>query len=81
MATGIAIVNTIGSSGGLVGPKVFGLMREQTHGFQAPVLAMAALLAAGGIVGDHDQAEGRVEVRGLLGRRLQLLTTEARTHR
>jgi ACS family tartrate transporter-like MFS transporter len=51
VATGIAIVNTIGSSGGLVGPKMFGLMREQTHGFQAPVLAMAALLAAGGIVG------------------------------
>lgn len=49
VATGIAVINTLGSTGGLVGPKVFGWMRESSGGFTAPVLAMAALLVAGGL--------------------------------
>jgi ACS family tartrate transporter-like MFS transporter len=48
-STGVAFINTIGSSGGLVGPQVFGWLREETGGFTIPVLAMAALLVAGGL--------------------------------
>lgn len=50
LTTGVALINTIGSTGGLVGPKVFGWLREQSGGFTAPVLAMAGLLIAGGLV-------------------------------
>ena len=48
-STGVAVINTIGSSGGLVGPQVFGWLRELTGGFTIPVLAMAGLLVAGGV--------------------------------
>jgi MFS family permease len=49
LTAGVALINTIGSTGGLVGPKAFGWIREATGGFTAPVLAMAALLILGAV--------------------------------
>lgn len=49
LTAGVALINTIGSTGGLVGPKVFGWLREETGSFTAPVLGMAGLLVVGGL--------------------------------
>lgn len=49
LTAGVALINTIGSTGGLVGPKAFGWIREETGGFTGPVLAMAALLMLGAV--------------------------------
>jgi len=45
-AGGLAFINTIGATGGFVGPAVVGWLRDQTGGFSAGLLAMAGLLAA-----------------------------------
>jgi len=49
LTAGVALINTIGSTGGLVGPKAFGWIREQTGGVTVPVLAMAGLLVLGAV--------------------------------
>jgi ACS family tartrate transporter-like MFS transporter len=49
-AAGIALINSIGNLGGFLGPYGIGLMRTATHGFSAGLIALAAALAAGGLL-------------------------------
>lgn len=45
-AGGLAFINTVGATGGFVGPTVMGYLRDRTGAFSAGLLAMAGLLAA-----------------------------------
>jgi ACS family tartrate transporter-like MFS transporter len=49
-AGGIALINTLGSLGGFVGPNAVGLAREVTGSFAGGLLFIAALLAAGAVL-------------------------------
>jgi ACS family tartrate transporter-like MFS transporter len=49
LAAGIALINTMGSLGGFVGPYAVGWIREITHGFAGGMLFLAALLMCAGI--------------------------------
>jgi D-galactonate transporter len=49
-AAGIALINTVGSIGGFVGPYAVGLVKEATGGFTGGLLMLAALLFASSIV-------------------------------
>jgi ACS family tartrate transporter-like MFS transporter len=49
-AGGIALINTLGSLGGFVGPYAVGLVREASGSFAGGLLFLAALLAAGGVL-------------------------------
>src|SRR5262245_6026669 len=44
-AGGIAFINMVGTSGGLVGPPMMGIFRDATGGFGFGILAMAAVMA------------------------------------
>ena len=48
-AGGIALINTLGSLGGFVGPYAVGLVRNASGGFAGGLLFLAALLAAGAV--------------------------------
>jgi MFS family permease len=47
-AGAIALINTVGSIGGFVGPYAVGLVKDATGGFAGGMLGLAALLAVGG---------------------------------
>ena len=47
-AVGIALINSIGNTGGFVGPYVFGWIEDATHSFAAGLVFIGALLALGG---------------------------------
>ena len=49
-AAGIALVNSVGNIGGFVGPTIIGFIREATHSFSAGLVAVGAVLAAGGLL-------------------------------
>lgn len=49
-AAGIALVNSVGNVGGFVGPNIIGLVREATHSFAAGLVAVGAVLVAGGLL-------------------------------
>ena len=49
-AGGIALINTVGSLGGFVGPYAVGFVKHKTGGFTGGLLLLAALLLAGAIV-------------------------------
>jgi MFS transporter, ACS family, tartrate transporter len=49
-AAGLALINSIGNAGGLVGPYVVGVMKEATGSFTAALLFLAGALALGGAV-------------------------------
>jgi ACS family tartrate transporter-like MFS transporter len=48
LAGGIALINTMGSLGGFVGPTMVGYVREATGGFAGGLLLLAGLLVAAG---------------------------------
>jgi MFS transporter, ACS family, tartrate transporter len=48
LAAGIALINTMGSLGGFVGPTMVGFVREATGGFTGGLLFLAALLVLAG---------------------------------
>ena len=48
-AGGIALINTVGSVGGFVGPYAMGLVRDMTGGYTGGLLFLAALLFIGAI--------------------------------
>ncbi len=50
LAAGIALINTMGSLGGFVGPYAVGLVREATGGFAGGMLFLSGLLVMAGIV-------------------------------
>jgi ACS family tartrate transporter-like MFS transporter len=41
-ATGIALTNSIGTIGGFVGPALIGIVKDQTGGYSAAMLLLAA---------------------------------------
>ena len=47
-AASIALVNAVGNTGGFVGPYLLGAINDRTHSFAAGLLAIAAMLVAGG---------------------------------
>jgi len=47
-AASIALVNSVGNTGGFVGPYLLGALNDTTHGFAAGLFAIAAMLATGG---------------------------------
>jgi ACS family tartrate transporter-like MFS transporter len=49
-AAGIALINTVGSIGGFVGPYAVGLVKDATGGFTGGLLMLAALLFAASLV-------------------------------
>ncbi len=49
LAAGIALINTMGSLGGFVGPYMVGWIRDATHSFAGGMLFLAALLMCAGV--------------------------------
>jgi ACS family tartrate transporter-like MFS transporter len=47
-AASIALVNSVGNTGGFVGPYLLGAINDATHSFAAGLLTIAAIVAAGG---------------------------------
>jgi len=47
-AAGIALVNSVGNVGGFVGPNIVGYVQQTTGGFTGGLVAIGAVLAAGG---------------------------------
>ena len=47
-AAAIALINSVGNTGGFVGPFLVGAIADATRSFAAGLLAIAAMLAAGG---------------------------------
>jgi MFS transporter, ACS family, tartrate transporter len=47
-AASIALVNSVGNTGGFVGPYLLGAINDATHSFSVGLFAIAAMLAAGG---------------------------------
>jgi ACS family tartrate transporter-like MFS transporter len=45
-AAGIALINSVGSTGGFFGPSIIGWMRDATGGFSGALLFLAAAMAA-----------------------------------
>jgi MFS transporter, ACS family, tartrate transporter len=43
-ATGLAFINTVGTSGGFAGPYLMGWLKDQTHSFTAGLVVMAGIL-------------------------------------
>jgi MFS family permease len=46
-AASIALVNSVGNTGGFVGPYMLGAITDATHSFSVALFAIAAMLAAG----------------------------------
>ena len=47
-ATAIALINSVGNTGGFVGPYLLGAINDATHSFTVGLFAIAAMLVAGG---------------------------------
>ena len=47
-AASIALINSVGNTGGFVGPYLLGAINDATHSFTIGLLTIAAILAAGG---------------------------------
>jgi cyanate permease len=45
-AGGIAFINTVGTSGGFVGPYMMGVLRDSSGGFGLGIMAMAGVMLA-----------------------------------
>jgi ACS family tartrate transporter-like MFS transporter len=50
LASGIALVNSLGNLGGFFGPFIVGWLKDTTGGYQAPLLVLAVALAANGVI-------------------------------
>lgn len=49
-AAAIALVNSVGNTGGFVGPYLLGAINDRTHSFAAGLAAIAAMLTAGALL-------------------------------
>jgi ACS family tartrate transporter-like MFS transporter len=50
LASGLALVNSVGNLGGFVGPFVIGWLRQASGGFRLPLAFLAGVLAVNGLV-------------------------------
>ena len=48
-AGGIALINSLGNLGGYVGPQMVGYLKDKTHGFEVPLLSVAAIVIFGAL--------------------------------
>ena len=48
LAGGIALINSVANVGGLAGPSLLGLLRDQTGSLTAAMLALALVMLLGG---------------------------------
>lgn len=48
-AGGIALINSIGNLGGYVGPQMVGYLKDTTHGFTIPLMAVSLVVICGAI--------------------------------
>jgi ACS family tartrate transporter-like MFS transporter len=64
-AAGLALINSIGNAGGLVGPYVVGVVKEATGHFAAALLFLAGALALGGAVALMAAARGRAPIKAV----------------
>ncbi|MFX7858410.1 MFS transporter, partial [Acinetobacter baumannii] len=46
-AGGLALIVSVGNLGGFVGPSMIGAIKQFSHGFTAPLLAVSAVLLIG----------------------------------
>ena len=74
-AASIALVNSVGNTGGFVGPYLLGALNDATHSFAAGLIAIAAMLAAGGVLvlavdDDNVGVRKNFERRGKSARRI-----------
>jgi MFS transporter, ACS family, tartrate transporter len=60
-AAGIALVAAIGNLGGFVGPAFTGIAEDQTGGYEMPLVTLAAVLVACGLVTGLASARSRAE--------------------
>jgi MFS transporter, ACS family, tartrate transporter len=49
-AAAIALINSVGNTGGFVGPYLLGAISDATHSFAAGLLVIAALMVTGGVL-------------------------------
>jgi ACS family tartrate transporter-like MFS transporter len=49
-AAAIALINSVGNTGGFVGPYLLGAVNDATHSFTAALLMIAGIVAAGGLL-------------------------------
>ncbi len=49
-AAGLALINSLGNSGGLIGPPIIGMIKQQTGSFTAALLFLAGALVLGAVV-------------------------------
>jgi ACS family tartrate transporter-like MFS transporter len=49
-AAGLALINSLGNSGGLVGPPIIGVIKQETGSFTAALLFLAGALVLGAVV-------------------------------
>lgn len=49
-AGGIALINSVGNLGGVVGPTVMGVLKQRTQGFESGLLFLAGTLLAAGLL-------------------------------
>ncbi|MGE5246551.1 MAG: MFS transporter [Betaproteobacteria bacterium] len=49
-AAGIALINSVGNTGGFVGPYLVGAVKDATNGYAAGLVAIGAVLACGGVL-------------------------------
>jgi ACS family tartrate transporter-like MFS transporter len=50
LATGLALVNSVGNLGGFVGPFVIGWLRQISGGFRLPLVFLAVILTVNGLI-------------------------------
>ena len=63
-AAGLALINSLGNTGGLVGPPIIGALREETGTFTAALLFLAGMLVLGAVVALVFGAIERAHARG-----------------
>ena len=49
-AAGLALINSLGNSGGLVGPPIIGVIKQETGSFTGALLFLASALVLGAVV-------------------------------
>ncbi len=63
-AAGLALINSLGNTGGLVGPPIIGALKEGTGAFAAALLFLAGMLVLGALIALVFGAIERAQARG-----------------
>ena len=63
-AAGLALINSLGNTGGLIGPPIIGALKEETGAFTAALLFLAGMLVLGALIALLFGAIERAHARG-----------------